>query len=242
MESKENKVFQSIKNGVLVSADLLKQTELAAVTNFPSPTVRPHPDLSNEQKIEYIAKRFREIMEVLGLDLTNDSLANTPQRVAKMYVNEIFSGLDEKNFPEISFFENASQPNQRSSIVFTKVNFNSFCEHHFVPMNGTAFVAYLPNDKLIGLSKIPRLVRYFARRPQLQERLTAQIADSLAILLETENVAVSIVAQHFCIIARGIEDAESRTITNVLRGDFDSNVDMRHEFFEAINRLGGSAP
>lgn len=236
MESKENKVFQSIKNGVLVPADLLKQTELAAVTNFPSPMVRPTPDLSDEQKIEYIAKRFREIMEVLGLDLTNDSLANTPLRVAKMYVNEIFSGLDEKNFPEISFFENASQPHQRSSIVFTKVNFNSFCEHHFVPMNGTAFVAYLPNDKLIGLSKIPRLVRFFARRPQLQERLTAQIADSLAILLETEHVAVSIVAQHFCIIARGIEDTESRTITNVLRGDFDTNIEMRREFFEAINR------
>lgn len=236
MENKENKIFQSIKNGMLVPAEVLDRTELAAITSFPSPIVRSGPEMSDEQKIDYIAERFREIMEVLGLDLTNDSLARTPQRVAKMYVNEIFSGLDEKNFPTISFFENEFQHQQKSSIVFVKVNFNSFCEHHFVPMNGIAYVAYIPNDKLIGLSKIPRIVRFFACRPQVQERLTAQIADSLAILLETENVAVSLAAQHFCIIARGIEDTESRTITNVLRGNFDDNPDTRREFFEAINR------
>jgi GTP cyclohydrolase I len=238
MENKENKVFKSIQNGMLVPVETLDRAEHAAVTNFPSPVVRSGPELSDEQKIDYIAERFRDIMEVLGLDLTNDSLARTPQRVAKMYINEIFSGLDEKNFPAISFFENEFQHQHKSSIVFVKVNFNSFCEHHFVPMNGTAYVAYIPRDKLIGLSKIPRIVRFFASRPQVQERLTAQIADSLAILLDTENVAVSMAAQHFCIIARGIEDTESRTITNVLRGDFDTNVDTRREFFEAINRAG----
>lgn len=209
----------------------------AAVTRYPSPLKKNPPRLSDEEKIAYIAKRFGEIMEVLGLDITHESLERTPYRVAKMYVNEIFSGLDPKQFPEISFIPDCFEHDyHRSNMVFVKVNFNSFCEHHFVPMNGTAFVAYIPNGKLIGLSKIPRIVRYFACRPQVQERLTAQIADSLAILLETNNVAVSLTAQHFCIIARGIEDTESRTTTNVLRGEFDVNDAIRREFFEAINR------
>lgn len=209
----------------------------AAITHYPSPVVANPPHLSDEEKIDYIAVRFREIMEVLGLDLENDSLARTPYRVAKMYVNEIFSGLDLEQFPEISFISDSfAHDNQRSNMVFVKVNFNSFCEHHFVPMNGTAFVAYIPNGKLIGLSKIPRIVRFFACRPQVQERLTAQIADSLAMLLETNDVAVSLTAQHFCIIARGIEDTESRTTTNVLRGAFGDDDAIRREFFEAINR------
>lgn len=210
--------------------------ELAAITNFPSPIAKPHIEMSDEAKIEYIAVRFREIMEVLGLDLSNDSLARTPHRVAKMYVNEVFSGLDDKNFPRVSFIQDQFQHTEKSNMVFVKVKFNSFCEHHFVPMHGTAYVAYIPNGKLIGLSKIPRIVRFFASRPQVQERLNAQIADSLAILLNTQNVAVSLSAQHFCILARGIEDADSHTITNVLRGDFDTDATTRREFFEAINR------
>ena len=208
----------------------------AAVTRFPSPIKEAIPCMSDEDKIEEIAKRFKEIMEILGLDLSDNSLARTPYRVAKMYVKEIFSGLDPDTFPQISFIKDDFKHNGKSNIVLVKVNFNSFCEHHFVPMNGTAYVAYLPNDKLIGLSKIPRIVRYFARRPQVQERLTAQIADSLSLLLDTEDIAVSLTAQHFCVIARGIEDEASHTITNVLRGKFDTDKSLRKEFFEGINR------
>jgi len=208
----------------------------ASETRFPSPIKHKHTHLSKEEKIDFIATRFRDILEVLGLDLEDDSLARTPQRIAKMYVNEIFSGLDPAAFPEISFFKDNFQHNGKSNMVLVKVNFCSFCEHHFVPMNGTAYVAYIPHEKLIGLSKIPRIVRYFARRPQVQERLSAQIADSMALLLNTEDVAVSITAQHFCVIARGIEDENSHTITNVLRGEFDTNPILRGEFFEGINR------
>lgn len=208
----------------------------AAITHFPSPIVSGRPSMSDSEKIEFIAIRFKEILEVLGLDLSDDSLQKTPYRIAKMYVNEIFSGLNLDQFPPISFIEDKFKHEGKSNIVLVKVNFTSFCEHHFVPMNGTAFVAYIPNQKLIGLSKIPRIVRFFARRPQVQERLTAQIADSLAILLSTEDVAVSIVAQHFCVIARGIEDEKGYTITNVLRGQFDADEFLRREFFEGVNR------
>lgn len=208
---------------------------LAITTNYPSP-VSNTSKLTNEEKIAFIAEHFAKIMEVLGLDLTNESLSRTPQRVAQMYVNEIFSGLDPNQFPKISFIEDEFKHADRSNPVFMKVNFCSFCEHHFVPMVGTAHVGYLPNEKLIGLSKIPRLVRFFARRPQVQERLTAQIADSLATLLETEDVAVSLQAEHYCIMARGIEDDECHAITHVLRGQFDTKDSLRREFFDAIKR------
>lgn len=214
----------------------LEQIDFAAVTNYPT-SIKPHSSLiTDEEKITFIAERFSEIMEALGLDLTDQSLAKTPLRVAKMYVNEIFSGLKFENFPPISMFEDRYQHQDNSGIVFVKVNFTSFCEHHFVPMVGTAYVAYVPNERLIGLSKIPRIVRYFARRPQLQERLTAQIADSLAHVLETEDVAVSVSAEHFCILSRGVEKEESRTITNILRGSFERNENRRKEFFDSINR------
>lgn len=205
-----------------------------AVTNFPSPVSPSH--LSKEEKIAYIAERFEQILEALGLDLSDDSLAKTPQRIAKMYVNEIFSGLDINEFPEISFIKDHFEHEGKSNMVFVKVSFCSFCEHHFVPMNGTVYVSYIPKGKLIGLSKIPRIVRFFAKRPQVQERLTAQIADSLSLLCETEDVAVSITAQHYCVIARGIEEESSHTITNCLRGEFEANDILRREFFESINR------
>lgn len=207
-----------------------------SLTHFPSPLAKKRPALSEAEKIEGIAFHFKAIMEILGLDLEDDSLARTPQRVAQMYVKEVFSGLDEANFPEISFFEEEFHHEHKANIVFLKVGFTSFCEHHFVPMQGFAYVAYLPKSKLIGLSKIPRLVRFFARRPQLQERLTAQIADSLALLIQSDNVAVSITANHHCVIARGIQDESSHTITNVLRGEFNTNESLRREFFEGINR------
>lgn len=211
-------------------------TSNAAITRFPSPLTSKTEALTDEEKIALIEDHFRNIMEILGLDLTDNSLARTPLRVAKMYVNEVFSGLDTRNFPQISFVQDQFHHQHHAHIVFLKVSFTSFCEHHFVPMTGTAYVAYKPKEKLIGLSKIPRLVRYFSRRPQLQERLNAQIADSLAILLDSEDVAVSISAVHFCVIARGIEDQCSNTITNVLRGEFETSESLRREFFEAINR------
>lgn len=207
----------------------------AAITHYPTP-VKAQSELNKDEKIAYIAKRFEEIMNALGLDLTDDSLAGTPYRVAKMYVNEIFSGLEVENFPSISTVEDHYKHSEKPNSLFMKVNFTSFCEHHFVPMVGTAWISYLPNRKLIGLSKIPRIVRYFARRPQLQERLTAQIADSLAYLLDTEDVAVSLSAEHYCIVARGIEEEDSHVITNVLRGEFETNDQIRREFFESISR------
>jgi len=216
--------------------DKNKKNLNAAKTRYPSPILENQNNLTNDEKIEIIADRFKDIMEVLGLDLTDDSIARTPQRIAKMYVNEIFSGLDYNQFPEISFMEDRFQHKSKGNIVLVKVNFCSFCEHHFVPMNGYAHVAYIPNGKLIGLSKIPRLVRFFAKRPQIQERLNAQIADSLSIVLDTEDVAVSITAQHYCVIARGIEDEKGHTITNTLRGQFDTNQELRREFFEGVNR------
>ncbi len=155
--------------------------ELAATTNFRSPTAPQPLALTDEEKIDIIADRFRDIMEVLGLDLNDPSLAKTPQRVARMYVREAFAGLNPKNFPTITVVEDRYQHEERSNMVLVKASFCSFCEHHFVPMRGVAHVAYIPKGKLLGLSKITRVVRYFARRPQLQERLTAQIADSLCI-------------------------------------------------------------
>lgn len=207
----------------------------ACKTHFPSPIIAKENALTNEEKIDLIAEKFRDIMDILGLDLSDDSLQKTPYRVAKMYVEEVFSGLNPETFPEVSFFEDRFQHGERSNMVFVKVNFCSFCEHHFVPMNGTACVAYLPNGKLIGLSKIPRIVRFFARRPQVQERLTAQIADALSILTGSPNVATSLYAEHQCMIARGIESDHSHAITNVLRGEFDTNFALRKEFFDSLD-------
>lgn len=207
-------------------------------TRYPSPILETPPALTDEEKIEFIATRYKEIMEVLGLDLSDDSLQLTPHRIARMYVKEIFSGLKQDNFPEISLFENKFQPSkgENANIILVKVNFTSFCEHHFVPMRGYAYVAYVPHKKIIGLSKIPRIVRFFAKRPQVQERLAAQIVDSLSILLETDNVAISIIAEHYCVIARGIENEHSNTVTNVLRGNFQTDESLRREFFESIKR------
>lgn len=214
----------------------LIQAASPAITRFPTPKLKRKSVLSDEEKIERIADSFKEIMETLGLDLADESLAKTPYRVAKMYVQEAFSGLDEEKFPNVSFFENNLHHDSQTHMVFLKVGFTSFCEHHFVPMSGFAYVAYLPRKKIIGISKIPRIVRYFARRPQLQERLAAQIADSFSILLESDDVAVSITARHHCVMARGIQDEKSHTITNVLRGQFSTNHEIKREFFEAVNR------
>jgi GTP cyclohydrolase IA len=194
--------------------------------------VRPSPLLNNqltdEEKIARISEKFREIMEVLGLDLANDSLAETPKRVAKMYVQELFRGLNEKNFPKITVIENEMLYDQM--IVVRDISVISLCEHHFVTIHGVAHVAYIPSQGVIGLSKINRIADFFSRRPQVQERLTKQIADCLVHLLKTEDVAVFIRAKHYCVISRGVEDANSETITSDLRGAFRDNGDTRKEF------------
>ncbi len=205
-----------------------------AITQFPTHLREDAFEMSPQQKKILIEKKFHEIMEVLGLDLEDESLRGTPSRVAKMFVDEIFSGLDPHNFPAISLHEQKIDP--KEIILVRNISFVSFCEHHFVPMCGKAHVAYIPSQKIIGLSKINRIVTYFAKRPQLQERMNAQIADSLTQILETENVAVVMAAQHFCIAARGVEDINAITETHVLRGEFQTDEKRRFEFFSMLTQ------
>lgn len=180
-------------------------------------------EVSDEEKIEKISFHFKKIMETLGLDLNDDSLQGTPQRVAKMYVQEIFSGLDPKNKPSYKLFENKYQYNEM--LVEKDISFYSNCEHHFVPIIGKAHVAYISNSKVIGLSKINRIVQYFAQRPQVQERLTVQIADELKKTLGTNDVAIVLEAKHLCVSMRGIQDDTSSTTTSHYSGKFkDSKV------------------
>tara|TARA_R110002126_G_scaffold55819_6_gene149707 strand:+ start:24462 stop:25160 length:699 start_codon:yes stop_codon:yes gene_type:complete len=175
---------------------------------------------SDEEKKEKIADLFSEIMDVMGLDLTDDSLQGTPKRVAKMYIDEIFSGLNPANKPKIALFKNKYQYNQM--LVEKNITFYSNCEHHFVPIIGKAHLAYISSGKVIGLSKLNRIVQYFAKRPQVQERLTNQIAEELKNILETEDVAVIIDAKHLCVSSRGIKDDTSSTVTSYFGGKFNN--------------------
>jgi GTP cyclohydrolase I len=189
-------------------------------------------ELSDKEKIAKIAFHFRGIMETLGLDLTDDSLNGTPDRVAKMYVREIFRGLDPKNKPQIALFENKYQYDQM--LVEKNITLFSNCEHHFVPIIGKAHVAYISSGKIIGLSKLNRIVQYYAQRPQVQERLTMQIANELKTLLETEDVAVAIDASHLCVSSRGIKDVNSSTITATYSGKF-KEEHTKTEFLKYIS-------
>ncbi len=184
--------------------------------------------LSPEEKLARITSSFTDIVNTLGLDLRDDSLADTPRRIAKMYVNEIFSGLDYSRFPKISVIENKMQVDEM--VCVDDIELVSTCEHHFVTIDGTAKVAYIPNTKIIGLSKINRIVRVFAQRPQVQERLTRQVLVALQSLLETDDVAVTINAAHYCVKARGVMDASSSTRTTALGGVFKDNPATRAEF------------
>ncbi len=175
-------------------------------------------EVDDELKIELIEKHFREIMNIMGLDLHDDSLSGTPHRVAKMYVKEIFSGLNPANMPNVKLFENKYQYNEM--LVEKNITVYSTCEHHFVPIIGKAHVAYISNGHVIGLSKINRIVRYFSKRPQVQERLTVQIANELKRILKTEDVAIVIDAAHLCVAARGVEDTASSTVTSSFSGKF----------------------
>ncbi|MFT4552828.1 MAG: GTP cyclohydrolase I [Chlamydiales bacterium] len=209
-------------------------SSFAAITNYPNPVTTSFHEIPEDEKIALIEEKFRDIMVILGLDITNESLQRTPYRIAKMYVKEIFNGLNVNNFPEISLVKDQFHDDDPNMVLVSNIEFNSFCEHHFVPFQGKAHVAYIPNGHVIGLSKINRIVNYFAKRPQIQERLTAQIADSLATILQTENVAVSLTAKHACVSSRGIQDQSSMTTTNFLRGHFKNAEHLRKEFFEGI--------
>ena len=188
--------------------------------------------LSDEQKMALIEDKFRDIMNVLGLDLTDDSLNGTPHRVAKMFVKEIFSGLNPENKPNISVFENKFKYGEM--LVEKNINLNSTCEHHFLPIVGKAHVAYVSSGQVIGLSKINRIVDYFARRPQVQERLTVQVANELKRILKTEDVAVIIDAKHLCVSSRGIQDEGSSTITAEYGGIF-KEQHRREEFLKYLS-------
>ena len=188
-------------------------------------------ELSDSEKIERIEVHFREIMELIGLDLSDDSLQGTPRRVAKMYVQEIFSGLKPDNKPSATLFENKFQ--YRNMLIEKNIRVQSFCEHHFLPIYGTAHVAYISSGQVIGLSKLNRIVEYYSRRPQVQERLTMQIAAELKEVLQTEDVAVYLDAKHMCVQMRGVEHPHSSTITADYSGKF-LNDHYRQEFLQAI--------
>lgn len=188
-------------------------------------------EMDDQLKIELIAKHFREIMHIMGLDLSDDSLQGTPLRVAKMYVEEVFSGLNPANKPSVTLFENRYQYKQM--LVEKEIEFYSNCEHHFVPIIGKVHVAYISNGKVVGLSKINRIVQYFAKRPQVQERMTVQIANALKEALQTEDVAVIVDAKHLCVASRGVKDSTSTTTTSEYCGAF-MDENKRAEFFKYL--------
>ena len=183
-----------------------------------------------KEKIDAIEGYFHQIMKTLGLDLADDSLMDTPKRVAKMYVNEIFWGLDYEAFPKCTTVDNKMKYNEM--VCERNVNVQSNCEHHFVVIDGLATVAYVPKDRVLGLSKINRIVEYFSKRPQIQERLTEQIFHTLQYILDTEDVAVMIDAKHYCVAARGVEDTGSSTVTTRLGGGFKNDPAARAEFYQ----------
>ena len=188
-------------------------------------------DQNEDEKIAAIEERFAEIMDILGLDLTDDSLRGTPKRVAKMYVKEIFNGLNPANKPKMALFENKYKYNEM--LVEKNISFYSNCEHHFVPIMGKAHIAYISNGTVVGLSKLNRLVDYFAKRPQVQERLTMQIAKELQKDLGTDDVAVLIDAKHLCVASRGVEDDTSSTVTAFYGGKF-KDEKVREEFLRYL--------
>lgn len=201
-------------------------------TSLETPMKKNAHNLTDTEKKESISYLFREIMDVLGLDLTDDSLKGTPDRVAKMYVEEIFSGLNPKNKPKIALFENKYQYNQM--LVEKNITFYSNCEHHFVPIFGKVHIAYISSGKVIGLSKLNRIVQYFALRPQVQERMTMQIGRELQDILETKDVAVIVDAKHLCVASRGIKDDTSATVTTFYDGAF-NHQDKINELQSYIN-------
>lgn len=202
-------------------------------TSLETPLREDAFEMDDELKIELIEKHFREIMHIMGLDLTDDSLKGTPHRVAKMYVKEVFSGLDPKNKPVAKLFENKYKYSEM--LVEKNITFFSHCEHHFVPIHGKAHVAYISNGSVIGLSKINRIVQYYSQRPQVQERLTMQIGNELIEALGTDDVAVIMDADHMCVSSRGVKDTTSSTLTSFYGGKFEKDEQTRNEFLKYIS-------
>lgn len=220
MKKNKNSLNSVIENNSNQDAEIIGDDHIGTAVQTP---LRDDAfDLSDDEKIEKIQEHFGEIMKTLGLDLTDESLSGTPYRVAKMYVNEIFQGLNPKNRPDAKKFGNKYE--YGDLVVVKNINVTSFCEHHFLPFLGKAHVAYKSSGRVIGLSKINRMVDYYSRRPQVQERLTLQIADELQGALETEDVAVFVESKHFCVSTRGIKDRESSTVTTEYRGDFKEEI------------------
>ncbi len=221
------------KNGKIKIAleDFEEMGDMHVGTSVETPLRGDAFKLNDDEKIELIAGHFEKIMNILGLDLNDDSLRGTPYRVAKMYVKEIFSGLHPDNKPEAKLFDNKYR--YREMLVEKDITFYSNCEHHFVPIIGKAHIAYISNGSVIGLSKLNRIVQYFAKRPQVQERLTLQIANELKTVLKSQDVAVLIDAAHLCVSSRGVQDINSRTITSEYSGKF-RNETTRGEFLKYL--------
>ena len=221
----------SIKTKIPVESELLSREALLVrdtLMEHGLETPMIENGLSADEKYRRISQQMVQVLETLGLDLQDDSLAETPHRIAKMYVHEIFSGLDYRHFPKLSLIDNKMGANEMVKV--RDIDLTSTCEHHFVTIDGAAKVAYIPKDTIIGLSKINRIVRFFGQRPQVQERLTRQILVALQALLGTEDVAVSIDATHYCVKSRGIMDSNSTTSTTALGGCLKENIHTRAEF------------
>lgn len=210
----------------LLSAEAIAVRQALVEHGLETPMIQN--GLTTKEKYQRIQASFVDIATTLGLDLQDDSLAETPHRIAKMYVKEIFSGLDYSHFPKITVIENKMQLSEMVKVK--SISFTSTCEHHFVTIDGLANVAYIPKKKIIGLSKINRIVRFFGQRPQVQERLTQQILVALQTLLDTDDVAVSMDATHYCVKARGVMDASSSTQTRALGGVFKNSDAIKAEF------------
>ena len=224
-------------NSLLIDTDrfLLTDEEIGdnhVATSIETPMREDAFVLSDAEKIEKIASHFREIMLTLGLDLTDDSLRGTPKRVAKMYIDEIFSGLNPANEPQVALFENKFGYNEM--LIEKNISFYSNCEHHFVPIMGKTHIAYISSGQVIGLSKLNRIVQYFAKRPQVQERLTMQIAKYLQKVLKTEHVAIFIDAKHLCVSSRGVKDDATSTITSFYGGKFQEE-NTKREFLDSLH-------
>ncbi|MDR6806478.1 GTP cyclohydrolase I [Dyadobacter sp. BE34] len=217
---KQNGILSSIQSSEALDIEEVGDDHL--FSGIDTPLRKDAFAMEDELKMELIEKHFRHIMEIMGLDLTDDSLKGTPKRVAKMYIKEVFSGLDPKNKPAIALFDNKYKYNQM--LVEKDISVFSNCEHHFVPIYGKAHVAYISSGKVIGLSKLNRIVEYYSKRPQVQERLTVQIANELKEALQTEDVAVVIDAQHMCVQSRGIRDSGSSTVTAYYGGKFEEET------------------
>lgn len=226
------KVDKNSINGSSEDLSLMEDEHL--LSSIETPMREDAFDLDDDLKMELVQKHFREIMMILGLDLDDDSLKDTPNRVAKMFVKEVFKGLNPENKPAISLFEN--KYHYKQMLVEKNIRVNSTCEHHFLPIHGNAHVAYFSSGKVIGLSKINRIVEYYSKRPQVQERLTIQIANELKSALETEDVAVVIDAYHMCVSSRGIEDVNSSTVSAEYCGKF-NDPSVKNEFLRYIQEM-----